>query len=255
MEIERAASRVAAHLKTRMQDDNPVVDAGGMSTPVLLVHGIDDTSERLTLMRGALESRGIGPVHCMDIVPPDASISIEAMGDQVAHQVGSILAAHCADEVDIVAFSMGALAARWYVQELGGHRSVRHLVPLASPHHGTLTAFFRDAVGVRQMRPRSPFLRHLNRLDWGDVDVVSFWSPLDLMVLPAMSSLLDKARNRAFLVAAHPWMITDRRVLAAVCDVLDESWGDRSRSADWDDAECDAPKRALQLRGRGRRLD
>lgn len=193
-----------------------------MSTPVLLVHGIDDTSARLERLRVALESRGIGPVHCMDIEPSDASISIEAMGEQVGREVQMLLAAHGVARVDI-AFSMGALATRWWIQALGGHRWLRRFISVAAPHHGTLTAYLRRTVGARQMRPGSALLRHLNRLGWGDVDVVSFWTPFDLMVIPATSSLLDHASNRAVLVAAHPWMITDRRMLAALCDALDES--------------------------------
>lgn len=193
-----------------------------MSHPVLLVHGIDDTSARLDRMRAALLSRGLGPVHCMDIVPSDASISLAAMGEQVEREVRSLLEANGVSHVDIVAFSMGGLAARWFVQELGGHESVRRFVSVASPHHGTLMAYLRGSVGARQMRPRSSALRRLNDEGWGAVEVHSFWSPFDLVVIPATSSRLADACNRRVLVAAHPWMATDRRVLAAICDVLAE---------------------------------
>ena len=191
-----------------------------MSTPVLLVHGIDDTSARLETMRASLQSRGLGPVHCMDLSPSDGSISLQAMGEQVKQQTLSLREACGVAKIDIVAYSMGALAARWFLQELGGHASVRRFISVAGPHHGTLTAYLRSAVGTRQMRPRSPDLRHLNSLAWGDVEVYSFWSPLDLMVIPATSALLEEAQNRSMLVAFHRWMITDKRVLSAVCDVL-----------------------------------
>jgi hypothetical protein len=40
------------------------------------------------------------------------------------------------------------------------------------------------------------------------------------MVVPASSSLLAQAHNRAFGVLFHPWMASDRRVIEAVVQVL-----------------------------------
>lgn len=193
-----------------------------MSTPVLLVHGIDDTSARLQPMRVALESRGIGPVRCMDIVPSDASISIQAMAEQVEREAHALLAASGARGLDIVGYSMGALVARWFIQQLGGRSSVRRFVSISGPHHGTATAYLRNVIGAKQMRPGSTVLRRLDEADWGDVDVISFWSRFDLMVIPAKSSRLEGARNRLVSVAFHRWMITDRRMLDELCDALDE---------------------------------
>lgn len=83
-------------------------------------------------------------------------------------------------------------------------------------------AYLRGAVGTRQMRPGSRALRHLDEQGWGAVEVHSLWSPLDLVVIPATSSRLDAAHNRAMPVALHPWMATDTRVLEAICEVLAE---------------------------------
>jgi triacylglycerol lipase len=48
-----------------------------------------------------------------------------------------------------------------------------------------------------------------------------FWTPFDLMVVPARSAILPGARTvQKFAVAMHRWMVTDARVTAAVREVL-----------------------------------
>ena len=190
--------------------------------PVLLVHGIDDTGTRFRQMRAALLTRGFSPVYAMDIIPSDASISIEAMGNQVLDAVRKLQQTTPAQKVDVVAFSMGALAVRYFLQRQGGRSMVRRFISIAGPHHGTLSAYLCQNVGCFQIRPGSDLLHDLNAdMDpWGDVKVSSFWSPLDLMVIPATSSLLVRAHNRAFIVILHPWMVSDKRVIEAVAQTL-----------------------------------
>jgi len=78
--------------------------------------------------------------------------------------------------------------------------------------------------GGRQMRPGSDFLRELER----DVDQLesvkftSFYTPLDLVIVPARSSEMPQARNVRMWAAMHPSFILERRciraVAAALCD-------------------------------------
>ena len=160
--------------------------------PILLVHGIDDSGARFSRMKAALVGRGLGPVRAMDIVPSDASISIEGMASQVRDAACALQRKTCAPRIDLVAFSMGALVARYFLQRQGGRSVVRRFISIAGPHHGTLIAYLRQNEGSRQMRPGSALLRGLNAdvNPWGDVEVFSFWTPLDLMVIPATSSRL-----------------------------------------------------------------
>jgi triacylglycerol lipase len=190
--------------------------------PVLLVHGIDDTGSRLRKIQAVLQARGFGSVYAMDIIPPDASIPFSVMGEQVRDSVSALQQKTGAQKVDIVAYSMGTLAVRYFLQRLDGRLLVRRFISLAGPHHGTLMAYFCQKVGCRQMRPTSQFLQELNADSnkWGAVDVYSFWSPLDLMVFPARTSVLEHAHNRAFSVLLHPWMTSDQRVLEAVVQTL-----------------------------------
>lgn len=190
--------------------------------PVLLVHGIDDTNTRFKQMRAVLLTRGFSPVYAMDIIPSDASVSIEAMGSQVLETVRKLQQTTHVQKVDIVAYSMGTLAVRYFLQRQSGRSMVRRFISIAGPHHGTLSAYLRQNIGSLQMRPGSALLHDLNSdIDpWGDVQVSSFWSPLDLMVFPATSSRLVRAHNRAFIVILHPWMVSDKRVIEAVAQTL-----------------------------------
>ena len=114
-------------------------------------------------------------------------------------------------------------AARHYLHDLDGRSSVRRFVSVSGPHHGTLTAYLGWKIGTRQMRPGSRFLQDLNAGDgrWGDVEVSSFWTPFDLVVVPATSSVLEGANNQAFRVALHHQMLSDDRVLEAVIQALE----------------------------------
>lgn len=188
----------------------------------MLAHGIWDSSARFRNMRAALLERGLGPVFAMDFSPRDASIPFQEMGNQVQEAVERLLGESDAGEVDIVAFSMGALAARYYIQRLGGSKVVRKFISISAPHHGSLLAWFSSKPGVKQIRPGSDFLQGLHRDPdpWKGVEGISFWTLLDLMILPCWSSYLQAVPNRVFLVPVHPWMLTTRRVIKAVITFL-----------------------------------
>jgi triacylglycerol lipase len=190
--------------------------------PVLLVHGIYDSGRRFTKLQAALSTRGFNPIYAMDILPPDASISMEAMGAQVQAAVHELRQSTGASKVNIVAFSMGALAVRYFLQRLNGRALVRRFISLAGPHHGTLTAYLGWKVGSRQMRPGSSFLQDLNAEadPWGDVEVFSFRSTYDMTIIPSKSSLLPHAHNHAYNVLFHHWMVSDRKVIEAIAQAL-----------------------------------
>ncbi len=190
--------------------------------PVLLVHGIDDNHTRLRPLQNFLTRKGLCHVSSMDIVPSDASISFKIMAEQVKVAAEQLALAAGSAIIDIVAYSMGTLAVRYFLQRLRGKEWVRHFISIAGPHHGTFMAYLRQNEGCRQMRPGSKFLNDLNHepLPWGGVKVHSFWSPLDLMIIPPGTSRLAGAVNRLFWVAAHPLTVSDRRIMRAIWEVL-----------------------------------
>lgn len=197
--------------------------------PVLLIHGIDDTVALFDKMAPYLRQRG-WEVHSLDLKPNNGKVGL----DNLAHQVAAYVDRHFAPDqpIDLVGFSMGGIVSRYYVQRLGGIDRVQRFVTIASPHHGTWTAYFRPNIGGQQMRRDSLFLQRLNH-DVGMLDRLNFtsiWTPLDLMIVPAASSRMPVGRDVQVPVSGHAWMVSDPRSLGAVANALSETIRSRGRS-------------------------
>ncbi|AGC43558.1 lipase class 2 [Myxococcus stipitatus DSM 14675] len=190
--------------------------------PVLFVHGLGDDASAFDALRQRLEQEGWPHLHALSLAPSDGSESLSVLARQVAHEAQALRARTGARRVDVVAFSMGALVTRYWVQLLGGRLMVRRFISISGPHGGSALAFLARGKGITQMRPGSRLLRALQQdtHPWGNTEVHSFWSPWDLMIVPASSSRLPGACERVFPVLFHPWMLTDGRVHDAVVEVL-----------------------------------
>lgn len=174
-------------------------------------------------MRAALERSGASRVGTIDLTPNDGRAPIRDLARQVGEAADAILRETGATQLDVVGFSMGALVTRYWIQKDRGHQRVRRYVSIAGPHRGTVHAWLSPFAGVRDMRPGSALLQALEGTDaqWGGVEVHCFWTPFDLMIVPARSGVLAGAHSvQQFPVAMHRWMITDPRVLTAVADTL-----------------------------------
>jgi triacylglycerol lipase len=189
--------------------------------PVLLVHGIDDTLAVFDTMTTYLQTLG-WVVYSLDLMPCNGDIGL----DELAHQISDYTDKTLVPDqfFDLVGFSMGGIVSRYYVQRLGGIKRVQRFVTISSPHNGTVTAYFRLNAGCHQMRLGSPFLKDLNQdaATLEQINFTSIWTPLDLMILPAVSSSMPVGREVLVNVVAHPWMLTDARSLKAVTEALSE---------------------------------
>jgi triacylglycerol lipase len=186
---------------------------------VFLVHGIDDTTVLFDRLRPILEAQGWA-THAHNLTPNNGDAGIDELAAQVAHHVETSL--NPGEPLDIVGFSMGGLVSRYYVQRLAGSRRIRRLVTVSAPHRGSWTAYLRDNRGARQMRPGSRFLEELNHdlQALRSVAFTSIWTPLDLMIVPANSSVLAGTKSVPVYVPAHALMMRDRRVLRLVEQAL-----------------------------------
>jgi triacylglycerol lipase len=191
--------------------------------PALLVHGIWNTGETFERMRAALEVAGISPTLAIDLTPNDGRAPVAALAAQVDAAANRLSSEAGSARVDVVGFSMGALVSRYWIQRLGGRSRVRRFVSISGPHAGTMNAYALPLRGVRDMRPGSTLLTDLagDADPWGEVEVHCLWTPFDLMIVPARSAILPGARSvKSFPVAMHRWMLTDARVISAVCNAL-----------------------------------
>jgi triacylglycerol lipase len=190
----------------------------------LLVHGIADSAASMRFLQRRLARDGRDTL-AISLKAGDGSVSLEEMSLQLRNYVGEHFSR--AEQFDLIGFSMGGLVCRYYVQMLGGSRRVDRLVTISTPNHGTLLAFLNGRVACKQMRPSSEFLQRLNGdcSALRDINVISFWTPWDLVILPAHSSRMPVGMNKKIPVLAHPLMILQTRPLDEIAKVLSESPG------------------------------
>ncbi len=190
--------------------------------PVVLVHGIDDTSQVFSKMIAHLMREGIEDVSAVNLSPNNGDVPLDVLAGQLSAHVEEVRRERGATHVDVVAFSMGALVTRTWMLEQGGRHRVRRFVSISGPHAGTATGWLRFNAGATQMRWGSPLLRRLptGAAALAPAEVFSLWTPLDLMIVPAHSSRLEGASERTFPVLLHPWMLQDERVLRSVTQAL-----------------------------------
>lgn len=191
-----------------------------MGLPVLLVHGIWDTGDKLAPIAKALERAGVPRTECVTLSKNDGSASMDELAAEIAP-----IAEQLGPQIDLVGFSMGALVSRSYVQRHGGRDRVRRFVSIAGPHEGTFWARFArpGALGIRDMAPGSAWIRELERDTdpWGACEVHTLWTPLDGMIVPPRSSRLPgSTSDRQIPVLMHRWLVDDPRAIAHVVDVL-----------------------------------
>ncbi len=182
---------------------------------VILVHGWLETGSSWKLMKQSLEKHQIG-CHVIKLTPSDGRGGLEKLSEQLKEQIEE---AHDADQnFSIVAFSMGGLVSRHYLQELGGADRCDHLITIASPHHGTHIAHLYPSKGVQQMRPDSKFLNKLKKSEdkLGDMAITSYRTPLDLVVVPSKNSEWDRADNISYNIPLHPMMVSSRKLIKDV---------------------------------------
>ena len=188
--------------------------------PVVLLAGYRDTGSKMARLGRCLRQRG-REAHICAVSPSDGRVGIEVLAGQLETFVAQTLPS--GSSFDLVGFSMGGLICRYYLQRLSGLQRVRKFVSVASPHRGSFWARFVNSPACRQMRPGSAFLKDLesdeHRL--AEVGFVSFWTPWDLMILPARSSAIDAAQCRRLFCVAHPLMVLEPRCARAVVDVLE----------------------------------
>jgi len=191
-----------------------------MDNPVLLLPGYTDSEEDLTTLAAYLWEAGF-QVHPFAPQPSDGSVLLEDLAAQLQAFIDLTFGSN--QPVDVVAFSMGGLISRWYVQKLGGWERVQRLVTLATPHNGTLYAYMPvNSPGLRQMQPGSDFLNELNGdlLPLTRINFTSIWTPLDLTVFPATSCLLDVGKTVRLMLPHHRALLSYRRCFAAVVKEL-----------------------------------
>ncbi len=189
------------------------------STPrvkrVVLVHGFLDTDSCFKMLRRRLEGRGFD-CFVPSLKPNDGRGGLEDIAAKLKRDIDVRFGP--SEPINVVGFSMGGLVSRQYLQELGGATRCENFITISSPHHGTLTAFLYPSLGAKDMRPGSLFLNNLRKTQdrLKPIQITSYRTPMDLMILPAKSSIWDCAENLEFPVLMHPLMLISDPVLSDI---------------------------------------
>jgi triacylglycerol lipase len=177
---------------------------------VVLVHGIGHDHQQLSLMAQYLSDHGFEP-HAVSLVPSDAVDGLTPLAEQLKEFVNSITPD--GGKVHLVGFSMGGLVSRIYMQKFDGWMKLVSMITIATPHHGTIMAFFRNTTGVVEMRPYSKLIRSLNS-ELGAINrptMKQIWTPIDHLIVPATSGRLPYGKNVMLLVPGHDRLMESER--------------------------------------------
>ena len=179
---------------------------------VVLVHGIFEDGHAFSALKNRLETHGI---ECFvpKLIPADGRGGLDKLAEGLKADIDNEFGE--SEKFALVAFSMGGLVSRHYLQRLGGAERCEEFITVSTPHHGTRAAYTYPSKGALQMRPGSEFLRELEASEdtLDGIPIVSYRTPMDLIILPTSSSVWERAENRSHVVALHPLMLHTKSVL------------------------------------------
>lgn len=175
----------------------------------MLVHGLLDSSRVFNALK-----------HCLGeqrhpLLIPDLPLRLGLTPvPEAAELLGSHIEAAFGLEqpIDLLGFSIGGVIARTWIQLLGGHQRTRRFISVGSPQQGTLTALpwpGRLLAGIADLKWGSPLLEQLNGNlnNLAGVECCSFYSAIDLAVLPGWRAVLPVGRTQILPVWAHPQLL------------------------------------------------
>lgn len=192
---------------------------------VVLVHGFFASAGVFRPMKRALVRETGAKVASFSHAP---GVGIDKIARSIKELVDR-LPRTC--RIHLVGHSLGGLAARWYVQELGGHERVLHTISLGSPFGGTVHANpFPFLVG-RDLAVKSPVLGRLrSRAHDHDVPHTSFVGGKDLVVLPAASAVFPRGEVFMLPTCGHNTLLFHADSIRRVVERVKSARADAARA-------------------------
>ena len=182
---------------------------------VLLVHGFWDTGNVFRRLQRELTAAG-HRCFAPTLHPRDGRHGLAELAGKLAAYVDAQLKPD--EPLAIIGFSMGCLVARYYLQNLRGTRPVTGFFALSGPLRGTFTAWLYPGKGTRDMRPGSRFIRELEAgaAALAGLPLHTYYTPLDLMILPVNSSRVAGAQEVRVWSLLHRWVPVHPQVAADI---------------------------------------
>lgn len=187
---------------------------------ILMVHGITDTGNVFDAMKSYFQNKGF-IIYTIDLIPNFGSADLRDLAQQVKQFIDTQFSPE--EKIILLGFSMGGLVTRYYLQRLNGLTKVDKYISISAPNNGTNLAYLPLLKGIQQMCPHSDFLQDLNhdvKATLGMINCLIIWTPFDIIIIPANSSLLGIGKEVDIPVLIHKWMLSDSRVFEVIDSFL-----------------------------------
>lgn len=219
--VRELATTVLVGLLLPLQIFKPralVVEDDGLRRPVILLHGFAMNHTNWVWLARFLRRRKLGPVY------RTSYFSYQDIRRSAAHLqrfVERVCDKEQAQQVDIVAHSLGGIVTQVYLQNMDGARRVRRVIAIGTPFAGTLWARIGILPMARDMCADSIFLGDLRPQLTSNL-WYSIWSTADAVVIPPESARLPApAPSVEFSDLGHLSMLFSLRVAAQVVSWLE----------------------------------
>ena len=201
---------------SRVEEIAPGVPDG--HPPIIFVHGLGGSRGDFLLLSWYLRLLGRKRSYRIHF---GAGQGVDDMAAALAAFIAQVKKVTGEPQVEIVAHSIGGIVSRLVIDECGLRDSVKTLITLGTPHHGTYSARYANTENTRVLRPDSDLMKRLKTRPLpGGVRFVNFWSRSDLLVLPAESAIIEGAEHVDVTPFTHLSYLISPKSWAAVGKIL-----------------------------------
>lgn len=192
---------------------------------VVLLHGLFATAGVLRPMRQVIEQSTSAHTASFSYVPgPGVAAIAETLGELVDRLPSAV-------RIHLVGHSMGGLAARWFVQELGGDSRVVQTISLASPFQGTRRSVLVPGAAGRDIAIGSGVLARLRERGACGVPHLSIVAADDALVTE--DATLHQGERLVIEEAGHNGLLFDPRVAEVVARRVKERGQPAALESGW----------------------
>ncbi len=194
------------------------------SRPVVFVHGLGGKPGNFVAMKAYFAMLGRTRVYLVDLTRAGSFDEMSKRVRRIIEEVAGCNQLGPEDQVDVVAHSMGGIAARLALTDPETAKRVHTLITLGTPHSGTHLARFAATDVTLDLRPKSPLMQRLASTSGPTTEVrtVAMWSRADVFMLPAESARWEGAENVEVLGFTHYAYLLKRRGWKTVFELLAE---------------------------------
>lgn len=187
--------------------------------PVILIHGIFDTSAKMKTMAEYLQRKNM-QVFCPTLSSHLGNIGIDVLATQLEEYIEQHIPKD--SPFHIVGFSMGGIVARQYIQNHEGYKRVKTFISIGSPHKGSMLAFCFNRQTCIHLRPNSSLIKQLNEHleHLQKVECVTLWTPQDMVIVPSSHCKLGLGEEIQVKELRHGKLPENKDVLRIVAEHL-----------------------------------